>query len=132
MFNCTPSWNWKEVPLMIALRVILKGILKVYFRLISSLMKSQTQNNFGKLPIKYKIGLRLFLLFTSGTQNIWCIDHSVYCRAWRKTKKIYSYLSEHFWLVRKSFTPDIRTNITVSFKEVWPRNERFVVFTTLY
>ena len=53
---------------MMVLRVILKGILKAYFRLISSLMKSQS--NFGKLEIKYKIGLRLFLFFTSGSQNI--------------------------------------------------------------
>ena len=58
---------------MVVLRVILKGILKAYFRLISSLMKSQS--NFGKLEIKYKIGLRLFLFFTSGTQNIWCVAH---------------------------------------------------------
>ena len=66
------------------LRVILKGILKVYFRLISSLMKSQS--NFGKLEIKYKTGLKLFLFFTSGTQNIWCIAHSVYCRVQGNTK----------------------------------------------
>ena len=50
---------------MIVLRVILKGILKAYFRLISSLVKSQS--NFGELEIKYKIGLPLFLFFTSGT-----------------------------------------------------------------
>ena len=55
---------------MVVLRVILKGILKVYFRLISSLIKSQS--NSGKLAIKYKIGLRLFLFITSGTQNICC------------------------------------------------------------
>ena len=41
---------------------------KAYFRLISSQMKSQS--NFRKLAIKYKIGLKLFLFFTSGTQNI--------------------------------------------------------------
>ena len=46
--------------------------------LISSLMKSQS--NFEKLATKFKIGLRLFLFFTSETQNIWCIAHSVYCR----------------------------------------------------
>ena len=56
----------------------LKGILKAYLRLISSLMKSES--NFGKLPIKYKIELRLILFFTCGTQNIWCIAHSVYYR----------------------------------------------------
>ena len=49
---------------MMVLRVILKGVLQVYFRLISSLMKSQS--NFGKLAIKYKIELSLSLLFTSG------------------------------------------------------------------
>ena len=76
MFNCTPSrWNGKEVPIMIVLRVILKRILKMYFRMISSLMKAQS--NFGKLAIKYKIGLRLFLFFTCGTQNIRRIAHSV-------------------------------------------------------
>ena len=73
MFNRTPSWNWKEVPIMIVLRVILKGIFKAYFTLISSLVKSQS--NFGELEIKYKIGLQLFLFFTSGTQNICCVDH---------------------------------------------------------
>ena len=50
------------------LRVILKWILKAYFGLISSLMKSQS--NFGKLVIKYKLGLRHFLFFTSGKQNV--------------------------------------------------------------
>ena len=49
---------------MMVLKVILKGIVKVYFRLISSLMKSKS--NFEKLAIKYKIGLRLFLFCTSG------------------------------------------------------------------
>ena len=49
---------------MMVLRLILKDILKSYFRLISSLMKSQS--NFGKLAIKYKMGLRLFLFSTSG------------------------------------------------------------------
>ena len=56
---------------MMVLRVNLKVILKAYFRLISSLMESQ--NNFGKLSIKYKIGLRLFFFFTSETHNIWYI-----------------------------------------------------------
>ena len=50
------------------LRVILKWILKAYFRLISSLMKSQS--NFGKIAIKYKLGLGLFQFFTSGKQNV--------------------------------------------------------------
>ena len=49
---------------MMVLKVILKGIVKVYFRLISSLMKSKS--NFEKLAIKYKIRLRLFLFCTSG------------------------------------------------------------------
>ena len=69
---------------MMVLRVILKGILKAYFRRISSLMKFQS--NFEKLEVKYKIGLRLFLFFTSGTQNIWCIAHSMYCRVSGKRK----------------------------------------------
>ena len=103
MFNCTPSWNWKEAPILMVLRLILKGILKVYFRLISSLMESQS--NFGELVIKYKIELKLFLFFTSETQNIWCIAHSVYCSVWgkRKVNKFipdkkyrYNYPSEHF------------------------------------
>ena len=55
-----------------------EGNIKSVPRLISSLMKSQS--NFGKLVIKYEIGLRLFFFFTSGTLNIWCIAHSVYCR----------------------------------------------------
>ena len=35
--------------------------------------------NFGKLAIKYKLGSRLCLLFTSKTQNIWCVAHYVIC-----------------------------------------------------
>ena len=69
---------------MMVLRVILKEILSVYFRLISSLIKSHS--NFVKLEIKCKIGLRFFLFFTFGTQNIWCIAHSVYCRVQGKRK----------------------------------------------
>ena len=53
MFNCTPPCNSEEVPIMMFLRVILKGILKAYFRLINSLIESQSI--FGKLAIKYKI-----------------------------------------------------------------------------
>ena len=75
IFKCKPSWNLKEVTIMMVFRIILKEILKAYFRLISSLIKSQS--NFGKLAIKYNIGLRLFLFFTSGAQNIWCIAHCV-------------------------------------------------------
>ena len=56
----------KEVTIMMVFRVTLKGILKEYFTLIISLMKSQS--NFGKLAIKHKIMLRLFMFFTSGTQ----------------------------------------------------------------
>ena len=84
MFNCTLSWNWKEVPNKTVFRIILKRILKAYFRLISSLMKSHS--NSGKFSIKYKIGLTLFLFFISGTQNIWCIAHSMYCRIWGNRK----------------------------------------------
>ena len=69
---------------MMVLRVTLKGILTAYFRLINSVMKSES--NFGKLSIKYKIGLRLFVLFTSGTHNIWRIAHSVYYRVQGKQK----------------------------------------------
>ena len=50
MFNITPSWNWKEFHFMMVLRVILKGILKAYFRLFISLMKSP--GDFAKLAIK--------------------------------------------------------------------------------
>ena len=69
---------------MMVFRVTLKGILKEYFTLIISLMKSQS--NFGKLAIKHKIMLRLFMFFTSGTQNIWCIAHSFYWRGYGKRK----------------------------------------------
>ena len=59
---------------MMVLRLILKGTLKVYFRsVISSLIMMRS------LAIKYKLGLRLFLFFTSKTQNIWCVTHSVIC-----------------------------------------------------
>ena len=83
------------------LRVILKGILKAYFRLINSLMKSQS--NFGKLAIKYKMRLRLFLFLTSGTQNIWYIAQ-IFCTREEKISKFIpdrkyitaSYPSEHF------------------------------------
>ena len=52
---------------MMVLKLILKGILKMYYRLIiSSLMRSLEK--FGKLAIKYKLGLRLFLFFAL---NIW-------------------------------------------------------------
>ena len=78
MFNCTPSWSSKEVLILMVLRLILKAILKTYFRLISSMLKSQS--SFGKFVIKYKIELKLFLFLTSGTQNISCIAHSVYCK----------------------------------------------------
>ena len=74
MFNCTPSWNSKEVPILMVLRVILKGILKVYFRLISSMMKSQS--SLGKFVIKYKIRLKLFLFLTYGTEYL---AHYPYC-----------------------------------------------------
>ena len=41
MFKFTLSWNLEEVPTVMVLRVILKGMLKAYFRLISSLMTSR-------------------------------------------------------------------------------------------
>ena len=61
MFNCTP-----EVAIIMILSVTVNVILKVYFRLIGSLMKSHS--NLGKLAIKFKIGLTIFLFFTSETQ----------------------------------------------------------------
>ena len=42
-FECTLSWNWDMKPpfmMVLALELTLKGVLKVYFRLISPLMKS--------------------------------------------------------------------------------------------
>ena len=63
---------------MMALRLILKGILKVYFRLIiSSLMRSLEK--FWKACNKIKIRVEtLFVLYTKYlvTQNIWCFAHS--------------------------------------------------------
>ena len=93
MFNCTSSWNWKQVPIMMVSRIILKWVLKLLFRLISS--RFQSQSNLGKLAIKYKIGLRLFLFFTSGIQNIWCISHSTYHRVSGKRKWISLYQKEN-------------------------------------
>ena len=65
---------------MMVLRLILKGILKVYFRLvISSLIMMRSLEKFWKACNKYKLVLRLFLFFTSKTQNIWCVAHSAIC-----------------------------------------------------
>ena len=89
---------------MMVLRVNLKGILKAYFRLISSLMKSQS--NFGKLAKKYKIGLQLFLFFRSGTQNIWCVAHSVYYSVQGK-RKINTFIPEHFLNQSEKVLPQI-------------------------
>ena len=44
-----------------------------------SLIMMRILEKFWKLAIKYKLGLRLFLLFTSKTQNNWCVAHSVIC-----------------------------------------------------
>ena len=88
---------------MMVLRVILKGILKVYFRLISLLMKSHS--NFGKLTIKCKIGLRLFLFFTSGAQNVKFIPD-------RKYIAIHQSISP---TNQKKFYPRYRTENMVSF-----------------
>ena len=111
---------------MMVLRVILKGILKVYFRLIiSSLMR-----NFGKLAIKYKLGLRLFLFFTCKAHSIWCVAHSVYCRVQGKRKFLhdrkYIAIHQHFLnqlRISKSFTSDTRTENMVFLREVCPWNE---------
>ena len=139
MFNCTSSWNWKEVPIMMVLRVILKGILKACFRLISSLMKSQS--NFGKLTKNVKQGLdsscplhlgqRIF-----GVLPILCIAGFKGREKWICLYQINNtYLSVRVFLKPfiKFFSPDIRTENMVSFKEVWLWNEfeRFVVFSTV-
>ena len=71
MFNFTPSWNWKEVPIMIVLRVILERILKAHLDWFSSLMKSQ--NNFRKLTIKYKMVETFLALY------IWDTEYLVHC-----------------------------------------------------
>ena len=75
---------------MIVLRLMLKGISKVYFKLVlSSLIdeKSNCQRYSGNLAIKYKLGLRLFLFFTSKAQNVQCVAHSVIC-VWAIAEKI--------------------------------------------
>ena len=75
---------------MMVLRLMLKGILKLYFKLVlSSLIdeKSNCQRNSGKLAIKYKLGFRLFLFFTSKAQNVQCVAHSVIC-VWAIAEKI--------------------------------------------
>ena len=91
--------------------------------------------------MKYEIGLKLFLLFTSGAQNIWCITHSVYYKIYGKRnmnnfiqdRKYVDYLSirASLKITSKSFTSDIRTEYMVFLKGVWPSNEfeRFVVFS---
>ena len=35
---------------------------------------------FGKFAIKCKVEQRIILSFASGTQNIWCVTYSFYCR----------------------------------------------------
>ena len=69
--------------------------------------------SFGQFAIKYKMGVRLFSFFKSGTQNIWCIAHSMYCRV-RK----FIYLSEHFLNQLVKFLP-------------WNNFEWFVVYSTI-
>ena len=65
MFICTLSWNCAEVHII----MVLKGKLKAYFRLISSLLKS-------RIILVYKAyniisnRVETLLFFTSGTQNI--------------------------------------------------------------
>ena len=86
------------------------GFLSNFERDIKSLFQidqftDEVQNNFGKLAIKYKVGLRLFLFFTSGTQNIWWVA-SPFCVSqfsseekneyFYTRQKIYKYPSEHF------------------------------------
>ena len=61
----------------------------------------KSQSNFGKLAIKYKIGLRL-LFFTAETQNIWhivhCILHGVF-QGWnlREEKNKYVYARQKIY-----------------------------------
>ena len=56
---------------MIVLRIILKEILKAYFTLISSQMKSQS--NFGKVAIKYKTAETRLVLY------IWHREYLMHC-----------------------------------------------------
>ena len=44
-----------------------------------SLILMRILEKFGKLAIKYRLGLKLILFFTTKTQNIWCVTHSVIC-----------------------------------------------------
>ena len=71
-------------------------------------------SSFGQLAIGYKMGMRLFSFFTSGTQQkIWCVAYSMYCR-FRK------YISNRAFLkpISKNVTPDFRAENMVSFKKV--------------
>ena len=66
-----------RIPIIMDLKLILKDILKVYFRvIISSLMRSL--KNFRKPETKYNLGLRLFCTLRP-RHNIWCVSHSVIC-----------------------------------------------------
>ena len=71
----------------------MKGILKAYFRLISSLIKSQS--NFGKLAMNYKIGLRIFLFFTSGTKIFGVLPMLLIAGLKGREKEIGLYQTEH-------------------------------------
>ena len=53
--------------------------IKSVFQIDYQFADEESRKTFGKLAIKYKLGLRLFLFFTSKTQNIWCVAHSIIC-----------------------------------------------------
>ena len=53
--------------------------IKSLFQVDYYFTDEKSKRNFGKLAIKYKLGLRLFFFFTSTIQNIWCVAHSAIC-----------------------------------------------------
>ena len=71
----------------------------------------EVSSNFGELAIKYKMGLRLILFSTSGTHNLWCVTHSMYCRLSGK-RKMNNYIRDRKYISIKAFL----TENMVSFK----------------
>ena len=96
IFNCTPLWNWEEVPIMMTLILILKGILKEKLRWISSLINSRMREHFINQSVKV-------LPQISGLR-IWCpsreFDHEINLKVllflvlldWRILKEIFEKL----------------------------------------
>ena len=89
--------NQDSAPSMIALRLILKGVLKKQFSITSSLIRS----SFRQLAMECKMGMGLILFSTPETQAIWSIAYFIKCRVWRekwtnlyRMEKMHS--SEHF------------------------------------